>query len=85
MCFGGGGSASNTSTRSPTVLASDPRAFFRWWKPPEIETPTLRLHEEALGKKELKRKREGMKRFQIPLAPNNQGSGLGIPRRGGRN
>ena len=60
-------------------MTSDPRAFFKWWTPPEIESPSLRLNEDALDNQKLRKKREGMKRFQIPLVPNTTGEGLGIP------
>jgi hypothetical protein len=80
MCFGGG---NKTSSNTSTTLASDPRSFFRWWTPPAIETPTLKLNEEALDKQELRKKRTGYERFQIPLASANATSGLGIPKKGG--
>ena len=78
MCFGGGTKSSTTTT-----LASDPRAFFRWWTPPAIETPTMKLNKEALDKQEIRKKRKGYERFQIPLASANATSGLGIPKKGG--
>lgn len=78
MCFGGGNKSSTTTT-----LASDPRAFYRWWTPPAIETPTMKLNKEALDKQELRKKRRGYERFQIPLASTNATSGLGIPKKGG--
>lgn len=77
MCWGGKSSSSSSAGSS---LASDPRAFYRWWKPPEIETPTLRLNADALDRKDLEKKKQGTKRFQVPLAPTGAlGAGLGIP------
>lgn len=78
MCFGGGNKSSTTTT-----LASDPRAFYRWWTPPAIETATMKLNKEALDKQELRKKRRGYERFQIPLASTYATSGLGIPKKGG--
>lgn len=72
MCFG----ASSKNTGSG--FSSDPRAFYRWWKPPEIETPTLKLNEDATDRKEINARRIGTRRLQIPLA-HTQGTGLGIP------
>lgn len=73
MCLGGG-STSSTSTQT------DPRAFFKYWRPPEIGQPTMRLNEEATqdGKRGA---RQGTRRLQIPLAPPKSGSGLSTLKR----
>lgn len=72
MCIGGNNNTSNASAQA------DPRAFFKYWRPPEITQPTMKLNEEATkdGKSNT---RQGIKRLQIPLTPAKTSQGLSIP------
>mgnify|MGYP001062211327 CR=1 FL=1 len=76
MCFG----AKNKDNQSNSSVLSDPMMLYQYWKPPQIESPNVRLHEDIFGKKALKKKREGLKRFQIPVtSQSNRQTGLSIP------
>ena len=67
-CNGGGG---GKSSKPPTPTPPPP-------PPAPVETATFEANEEAPDARNLKAKREGKKRLQIPTSSATTGTGLGV-------